>query len=98
MPPPEIIQSKKARSLVCNALTNYGYIRVSRGFGTTYFSKPGTHLKIRVSDHADRGKNDDVCHDEVISDPTIMADIEHRAKRAHTAFVHATQRKRIMVC
>lgn len=92
--PPHIVTAIQARKMVCNALHNHGYIRVSGGWGTSYFSKLGTHLKIRVSDHVDRGHNDDVCHDEVITDPTTMADIEHRAKRAHVAFGAATRNRK----
>ena len=89
------IDQKRAIHLIGSALINYGFYRVSQGGGTRYYSKRGTYWKIRVSDHVDSGRNHDVCHDVVMEGPTIMSDIEHRARKANEAFVHKTERKRV---
>lgn len=73
----------------------YGFFKLhSSGHRSAYLSKRGLmRHKIRVSDHHARSANYDVCHEVLIDQPTILADIEYRAKAANAAFVSATGRK-----
>lgn len=89
------VNKKKAMDLIGTALNNHGYRKVSwaSGAATRYYSKSGTYLKIRVSDHVDPGRNDDVVADIILDGPTIMPDIEYRVKKAHEAFVLRIQRR-----
>lgn len=66
-----------------------GYRKVNKAKnGTRYYSKANgtTYFKIRLSDHMDAGRNDDVVADIVLNSDTIMSDIEYRVKNAHTQF------------
>lgn len=49
---------------------------------TKYFGKRGSPYKIRISDHIDPKKNDDVIAEIIFNYDTIQADVETRISQA----------------
>lgn len=86
-----LFEPKEAVKRVCRGLENLGYMLTSKSRDTRYYTKMGTHLKVRVSDHGDQGRNDDVITDVVISSKTIQSDITYRIKQADRVFTEAVR-------
>lgn len=89
-----LLEPRPALRILWNAMRNHGFFSVSSSPGTRYFRRPGSHLKIRVSDHYDAGENHDCIHEEVIDSRTTYADVEFRGKRAAVVYDNATRNYR----
>lgn len=74
------------------------FIRVSRNKNDTfYFGKRGYPWKIRISNHIDATRNDDVINDIVFDSPTTVMDIDYKVRKAVEEFgwkINNLERKR----
>jgi len=83
--------------LIADDLVKRGFIKVSIGksTGSHYFFKLGSHMKVRVADHKVIAAQSDVFWDIVIDSPTILADVEYRARQADIQYSNHLRNKRL---
>jgi hypothetical protein len=84
----KVLTKGEALNLACRVLAvNHGFFRISGKHTTSlYYTRRGTTHKIRISDHVDPLRNDDVRAEVIIDSPTIEADVVYRVKDAVKKF------------
>jgi hypothetical protein len=83
-----LLTKGEALNYACRVLSlDHGFFRIAGKHSTSlYYTRRGTSHKIRISDHVDPFRNDDVRAEVIIGDSTIEADVKYRVAKAVAEF------------